>query len=117
MCVVITDASTPTESKRSRFLDEAAFHKLLRWLDDGKDSEGRTYIEMRRRLFSYFDRKGCRSPDDLADETLDRVARRLQEEGVIESPTPARYCYIVARFVFLEYSRKPHRELLCFENC
>jgi RNA polymerase sigma factor (sigma-70 family) len=41
----------------------------------------------------------------LADETLTRIARRLEEEGGI-TDSPARYRYIVARFVFLEYLRK-----------
>jgi DNA-directed RNA polymerase specialized sigma24 family protein len=45
------------------------------------------------------------SPDELADETLNRVARRLEEQGGIADTPPARYCYIVARFVFLEYLR------------
>jgi len=112
----MTDASTTgTQSKRS-FFDETAFHKLLAWLDGGEDSQGRKYIEMRRRLVSYFERKRCQPPDDLADETLDRVARRLQEEGAIDSPTPAHYVYIVARFVLLEYCRKPDRDLLSFED-
>jgi DNA-directed RNA polymerase specialized sigma24 family protein len=61
---------------------------------------------MRRRLVSYFDRKRCLSPDDLADETLSRVARRLEEQGAITDTPSARYCYIVARFVFLEYLRR-----------
>jgi DNA-directed RNA polymerase specialized sigma24 family protein len=64
---------------------------------------------MRRRLVWYFDRKRCISPGDLADETLNRVARRLEEEGTITGATPARYCYIVAKFVFLEYLREPDR--------
>ncbi len=58
----------------------------------------------------YFDRKNCVSPDELADETLNRVARRLEEEGTISSDTPAHYCYIVARFVFLESLRGQHRQ-------
>jgi hypothetical protein len=112
----MTDASTTgTQSKRG-FFDETTFHKLLDWLDGGEDSQGRKYIEMRRRLVSYFERKRCQPPDDLADETLDRVARRLQEEGAINSPTAAQYVYIVARFVLLEYRRKPDRDLLSFED-
>ena len=58
---------------------------------------------------SYFGRKRCLSPDDLADETLTRVARRLEEEGAITDTSPARYCYIVARFVFLEHVRSADR--------
>jgi len=81
------------------------FQRFLSWLDAGDDSGGERYVEMRRRLVSYFGRKRCVSPDDLADETLTRVARRLEEQGSITDSPPARYCYIVARFVFLEYVR------------
>ena len=64
------------------------------------------------RLVCYFDRKNCLGPDDLADETLNRVARRLEEEDSIETDAPAHYCYIVARFVFMEYLRRPGFEAL-----
>ena len=84
-----------------------AFHQLLAWLDEGVDSGGERYLEMRGRLASYFARKGCRSPDELADDVLNRVARRLFEEGSIVDAAPARYCYIVAKFVFLESLRNP----------
>jgi DNA-directed RNA polymerase specialized sigma24 family protein len=85
--------------------DPIAFRRLLEWLDDGVDSEGERYLEIRRRLVCFFDRKGCRKADELADETLNRVARRLHEEGAIEAETPAKFCYITARFVFLESLR------------
>ncbi len=95
------------EMKKNWTLTPRALQKLLRWLDgDNTDSDGQRYLEMRRRLVAYFDRKNCLSPDELADETLNRVARRLEEEGDIESETPAKYCYIVARFVFMEHLRE-----------
>jgi RNA polymerase sigma factor (sigma-70 family) len=87
--------------------DERSFRRFLDWLDEGADSGGQTYLEMRRRLVAYFGRKNCLPADDFADETLSRVARRLDEEGSFECTTPAQYCYIVARFVFLEYQREP----------
>jgi RNA polymerase sigma factor (sigma-70 family) len=83
-----------------------AFLRLLKWLDAGSDSGGERYVEIRRRLARYFDRRNCISPDDLADETLNRVARRLEETNAIVDDTPERYCYIVAKFVFLEYARR-----------
>ncbi|MFL6229777.1 MAG: hypothetical protein ACJ741_13480 [Pyrinomonadaceae bacterium] len=99
------------ESRRDWSLTPRAFRRLLDWLDEGNTSDGLKYLEMRRRLVAYFDRKNCATPDDLADETLTRVARRLEEEsGVIAGDTPARYCYIVARFVFLEYLRETQRD-------
>lgn len=93
------------EQKKDWALSPRAFHALLDWLDEGAQSEGQKYLEMRRRLVTYFDRKNCSTPDELADETLNRVARRLEEEGAIEPEAPARYCYIVARFVFMEHLR------------
>jgi DNA-directed RNA polymerase specialized sigma24 family protein len=94
------------EQKKDWSLSPGAFRRLLEWLDEGADSGGQKYLEMRNRLVAYFDRKNCLMPDELADETLNRVARRLEEEGAIESETPAKYCYIVARFVFMEYLRR-----------
>jgi DNA-directed RNA polymerase specialized sigma24 family protein len=93
------------ESKKNWAMTSGAFHRLLEWLDEGADSEGRNFLEMRRRLAAFFDRKNCLNADELADETLNRVARRLEEEGKIESETPAKYCYITARFVFMESLR------------
>jgi DNA-directed RNA polymerase specialized sigma24 family protein len=94
-----------TESKKNWAMTSNAFARLLEWLDEGKDSDGRNYLEMRQRLVAYFDRKNCLTPDELADETLNRVARRLEEEGTIKSETPAKYCYITAKFVFMESLR------------
>ena len=61
---------------------------------------------MRRRLVSYFDRRNRPAPDELADDTLNRVARTLEESNAIGIRPPARYCYVVARFVLLEDLRR-----------
>ena len=100
---------------KSRSTDRGAFRKFLDWLDLGIDSKGERYLEIRRRLVQYFDRKNCALPDELADETLNRVTRRLAEEGEIKGVTPAHYCYLVARFVFLEYRRRPDRSSVSLE--
>ena len=87
--------------KEERALTPRSFQRLLEWLDDGSDSEGGRYLEVRRRLVTYFDRRNRPLADDLADETLNRVARSL-EAGPIRVTPPARYCYVIARFVLLE---------------
>ena len=87
-----------------------AFRQFLGWLDEGVESGGEKYLEIRRRLVLYFDRKGCIAPDELADETLSRVANKLQEQGEITDLSPAHYCYVTARFVFLEYLRQPEHK-------
>jgi DNA-directed RNA polymerase specialized sigma24 family protein len=82
---------------------EGSFRALLEWLDQGCVTNGDSYLEVRQRLVTFFDRKNCLNAEDLADETLNRVERRLQEEGSIESESPAKFCYAIARYVFLEY--------------
>jgi DNA-directed RNA polymerase specialized sigma24 family protein len=103
----MTEFPDQTFERRGEWtLSKDALQRLLNWLDGGATSDGHAYVEMRRRLRDYFGRKNCRNPDDLADDTLTRVARRLEEEGITRAETPARYCYIVARFVFLEHLRE-----------
>jgi DNA-directed RNA polymerase specialized sigma24 family protein len=98
------------QKKKDWGITPNAFRRLLEWLDEGEDSGGQKYLEMRQRLVAYFDRKNCLTPDELADETLNRVSRRLEEEGAIESESPAKYCYIVARFVFMESLRAAEKK-------
>ena len=106
----------PAGLKKDWSLHEAAFRRLLGWLDEGVDSGGEKYLDIHRRLMSYFARKGCLTPDDLADETLTRVARRLEEQGAITDILPARYCYVVAKFVLLEYQRRGERNKVSVQD-
>ena len=92
-------------------LTHLAFNRLLQWLDDGVESHGDRYLEMRRRLVSYFDRRNRRSAEELADETLNRIGRTLESGGVIMTRPPARYCYVVARFVLLEDIRRDRKHV------
>src|SRR5262245_50899636 len=53
----------PREGRDERILTPRAFERLLEWLDDGAESCGETYLEMRRRLVFYFDRRNRPFPD------------------------------------------------------
>jgi DNA-directed RNA polymerase specialized sigma24 family protein len=97
------------EVEREETLTQVAFTRLLGWLDDGADSGGETYLEMRRRLVTYFDRRNRPAPDALADETFNRIGKTLEKSGSIATTPPARYCYVVARFVLLEDLRQERR--------
>lgn len=94
-------------SKKTELTGEP-FADLLKAFGDDPDSDGANYLSIRRRLITFFDRKNADFPEDLADETLMRVARRLNEEGRIDGD-PARFCYITARFVFHEWIRESSR--------
>ena len=102
---VVTQELLREEPKLTQF----AFHRLLAWLYDGVDSGGETYIEMRRRLVAYFDRRNRPFADDLADQTFNRISKTLDQSGSIAVKPPARYCYVVARFVLLEDIRRSRR--------
>lgn len=109
----MANSSVPRPGRKTDWvLSQSAFRQLLYWLDEGVNSDGSRYLEIRRRLVIYFDRKNCLTPDELADETLNRVARRIEEEGAISTDTPAHYCYIVARFVLLEDLRRSPQKAL-----
>jgi len=84
-----------------------SFERLLKWLDGAMNSEGQRYLEIRRRLIAYFNHYGCLAPEELADQTLDDVMRRLEEEGEIQVDAPERYIYIRAKFVLKEFWDKP----------
>jgi RNA polymerase sigma factor (sigma-70 family) len=110
MSTLLEMPTTPLPGvKDERGLSALAFERLLEWLDDGVDSYGERYLEMRRRLISYFDRRNRPFADDLADETLNRIAKTLERGDVIAIRPQARYCYVVARFVLLEDIRRGRR--------
>jgi DNA-directed RNA polymerase specialized sigma24 family protein len=92
-------------------ITQNAFGRLLAWLDGGVDSGGETYLEIRRRLVGYFNRRRRPLAEDLADETLNRVGRTLEQQGAISVTPPARYCYVVARFILLEDLRRERRQV------
>lgn len=88
-------------------ITEEEFNLLLAWLGgDGPDDGARRYESIRQGLIMVFLSRRCADAEDLADETIDRVARKLG--AIVESyeGDPARYFYGVAKKVFLEYTKQ-----------
>ena len=90
-------------SKISWNLTPEAFDSLLYSLHADRDHAGRLYENIRRKLLEFFEARGSVVPDEHADETFDRVMRRMAQGEKVENP--ASYCYGVARFVWIEASR------------
>ena len=57
----------------------------------------------------YFECRGCVPSFELADETINRVARKLAEGAEIRDESLSSYFYGVARYVFHEHLRSPDR--------
>jgi DNA-directed RNA polymerase specialized sigma24 family protein len=89
-------------------LSEDAFLQLLARLNADPALAGESYEKLRARLIYFFERRGCLIPAELADETVNRVARKIEEGQEIEDLF--KFSYGVARFVLLEHWDDPKRE-------
>jgi DNA-directed RNA polymerase specialized sigma24 family protein len=88
-------------------LSPEQFDTLLHRLGPDRELAGTRYEQLRRRLITLFDYRGCPHPEELADETLDRAARRLEEMGTeFVGSDPARFVYGVAWNVARESFRR-----------
>ena len=86
-------------------LTEQTFARLLDVLDVDRDRAGERYEDLRRTLVRFFEWRGAPCPEEHADQTLDRVARKLAEG--VEVNNIGGYAYVVARLVFLETLKGP----------
>ena len=83
----------------------AGFARLLGRLHADTDQAGTEFEALRRTLMRFFDWRGAWPPDECADETLDRLCRRLEEGAEVGDVRS--YAYGIARLVLLERTRRP----------
>lgn len=92
--------------KNERVLTQECFDAMLAWLDSNRDEAGRKYERIRQRLIKIFACRGCQEPEDLTDETINRVARKAPEIKETFVGEPIKYFCGVANKVHLEYLRR-----------
>ena len=83
-----------------------ALSRLLNYLDPNQDLAAEEYERLRQMLIVFFQYRGLTNPDQLADDTINRVARRLSEGEQIDA-SPRTYFYAVARNVWREQLVSP----------
>ena len=118
--------------KKLHILEQAEFERLLKWLDADTERAGSNYEEIRWRLIAILASRGCRFPEELADETIDRVARRVIDIQDTYTGDKALYFLGVMNNVHHEYLKQPatlrapicdedveakERTHLCLEKC
>ncbi len=83
-------------------LTATGLNKLLSRLDNDAEQ----YEALRLKLCRFFVWRGCSNvyADELADESFDRIAAKLSEGVEVENVSA--YILQIARFVWLEFSRK-----------
>src|SRR5712692_3511820 len=84
-------------------LTQQAFDGLLDSLGPDRDAAGDRYLEIRRNLVRLFEWRGCSTPDEYADETINRCAKKIGEGEEIRDV--ATYSIGVARMLVREMSR------------
>jgi len=104
----MTIEGPPHSGARQRWtLTSGAFDRLLAVLDADRGRAASAYEQLRYRLIGLLRWWGAVQPEDLADETLDRVARRLDEGATVSAGSFGAFVGGVARMVFYESMREP----------
>jgi len=110
--------STPPGPARG-LLGERTWENLLDFLDparpgkQGPDRDSATadrYLEIVRKLVCFFAGRGCADAEDLAAESVLRVAAKCGEVDASVHESPTGYFYGVARNVLHEWWRGARRE-------
>ncbi|HQR36161.1 MAG TPA: sigma-70 family RNA polymerase sigma factor [Blastocatellia bacterium] len=79
--------------------------KLLSYLNPDREVAGQEFELLWLKMREYFRARGCVCTEDLADEAMNRLARKIAEGEDIRDVL--RYSYGLARLIWLEYLRKP----------
>jgi len=93
--------------RKIHVLSPDEFDRLLFWLDSDRERAGEIYEEIRWRLIVILAARECRVPEELADETIDRVARRVSDISANYSGDKILYFFGVLNNVHHEYLKKP----------
>ena len=104
---MVSETSTIHDGRRpARPLTGPAFERLLETLDNNTDRAADAYRALHERITGLLRWWGAAHPEELADETLDRVARKLDEGVTIAAGALGAYVRGVARLIYYEAGRR-----------
>ena len=98
--------TSPTPRHEADTLTQQSFDDLLEWLNPDRDIAGQIYVTIRTRLTKIFVSRGTGNPEDLADATINRVARKLPEIQLNYVGDPENYFKAVVRYILQESYKK-----------
>ena len=84
----------------------SGFDRLLARLDPDPGRAAGEFERLRRTLVKFFDWRGAPGPEDAADETLERLAGKMEEVEVLDVPA---FAHGIARLVLHEVQRSEAR--------
>lgn len=88
--------------RNKTIIDQPAFERLLSWLNPDQEEAAKKYESIRRRLVEIFSSRKFVNAEDLADETIDRVTRKVPQIEESWEGDPRYYFIAVARKIILE---------------
>jgi DNA-directed RNA polymerase specialized sigma24 family protein len=97
--------------KHKIVITQQDFDTLLAWLDSDRENAGIMYEKIRTGLINFFYFKGCSDGESLADETINRVIRKIATLDLSTDFKPASVFYGFATNVFFEELKLSHREI------
>src|SRR5262245_52109697 len=129
---------TSASLKKHWILTEGAFNKLLERLDSDRQRAGEKYERLHHKLEKFFEIHRGALAEELADETINRLTRKI-EEG-LEIQNISSYSIGVARILLMEslkeqtrkselhdvpstapsdlyYSNESEKQLQCLDGC
>jgi DNA-directed RNA polymerase specialized sigma24 family protein len=124
--------NTSSRSRQNRDITDEEMSRFLSWLDPNAEESGRKYREIHRCLSGIFIRRGYVNAEEMADEAIDRVIRRVARDGSYEGEDRIPYFVRVAYNLHIERQRaKPpipepvdadvsqdkEQEDLCLDHC
>ena len=95
-------------------LTQGTFDILLSRLNPDRERAGGVYAGLRTKLARFFTLHADYAAEDAADETLDRVARKLAEGATAENIE--QYAYNVARHILFEREKRERRTKAAFDH-
>jgi DNA-directed RNA polymerase specialized sigma24 family protein len=99
---------------KTRGLAPEEFDLLLLKLHHDRERAGEEYLLLWEKLLLYFQSRACPAAEELADETLTRVAKKI---AVGDEPRNlSAYCYGFARLIRLEHRKRPGSNRVTFED-
>jgi RNA polymerase sigma factor (sigma-70 family) len=88
-------------------LTQRAFDNFLLNLDTDRNKAGEKYELIRLKVRKYFEWHGAFGSEELTDDVITRLVRRMDEGEEIQNLSP--YIYGIARLRMLEYKRENKR--------
>jgi DNA-directed RNA polymerase specialized sigma24 family protein len=95
--------------KKDWVVSQASFDRLLLALDPDREAAGERYLQIRDKLCKFFQWRNCATPDEFADQTIDRVARRIEEGSEILTGNVYLFFHGVAVNVLREYWKREEK--------